>query len=219
MTMPHKSCPRCGQPAVLTMAQCQRCGFAYASTPSSAPIRTHGPAAMEMPDAQRHRQQHRRNAGPVVLLIAVGLGVLLLGAGLNVFRQAALRNAEFSYRGLPSGSPLNSAPAKSDAPPGKLSLFVESNSAEEMPTLTFRNLADGIMTLTLRDRYGHVYRAASRQSELATLQVPAGDYSVSLESDIPRIRPNWGDATFRRYKSYNALFVAGHSDTRVHLGE
>jgi hypothetical protein len=219
MTMPHKTCSRCGQPAVLTMAQCQRCGFAYASTLSSPPVRPPGSAATEIPAAQRQMQQRRRHAGPTVLLIAVGLGVLLLGAGLNVLRQAALRHAEFPSRGLPGGSPLNGAPAESAVPPGKLSLFVESNSAEEMPTLTFRNLADGVMTLTLRDRYGHVYRAASRQSELATLQVPAGDYSVSLESDVPRIRPNWGDATFRRYKSYNALFVAGHSDARVHLGE
>lgn len=219
MTMPHKNCPQCGQPAVLAMAQCRRCGFLFASAPPFAASRPTQSSSMEAPAAQRYAQQRRRRTGPPALLIALGLSVLLLGAGLTVLRNTATRRTAFPARGLSGGSALNSAPADAAPPPGKLSFFVESNGTEEMPVLTFRNLADGIMTLTLRDRYGHVYRASSQQMGLARLQVPAGDYSVSLESSTPRIRPNWGDATFRKFKSYDALFVAGHSDERVHLGD
>ncbi len=88
-----------------------------------------------------------------------------------------------------------------------------------MPVLTFRNMDDDTLTLTLRDSAGHVYKATSRLEQLATLQVPAGYYSLSIECDNPRIRPNWGDATFRKFKTYHADFVVGHRDERIHLGE
>ena len=201
------------------MAQCRRCGFLFASATPFAPGRPPHSSAVEAPAAVRYAQQRRRYAGPLALLVCLGLIVLLLGVGRTVLTNAGMRPPAFPARGLPEGSNLNGAPADAASPPGKLSFFVESNGQEEMPVLTFRNLADGIMTLTLRDRYGHVYRASSRQAELARLQVPAGDYSVSLENSNPLIHPNWGDATFRKFKAYNALFVVGHSDTRIHLGD
>ena len=34
---PHKICPQCGQPAVLTMAVCQRCGYPY-NAPMVVPV-------------------------------------------------------------------------------------------------------------------------------------------------------------------------------------
>jgi hypothetical protein len=218
MTMPHKTCPQCGQPAVLAMTQCRRCGFVYDTGASAAPPPFPPPSSPETPRVQTAAPR-RSSFGPLALLIVLGLSVLVLGVAARVWRRAALRRAVFSARGLPGGSAVNSAPADSASLPNKLSLFVESASSQEMPVLTFRNFAIGTMTLTLRDRYGHVYRASSTQKQEATLQVPAGDYSVSIDNDNPMIRPNWGDATFRKFKAYHADFVMRHTDRRIHLGD
>jgi rubredoxin len=220
MTMPHKICPHCGQPAVLAMTQCRRCGFVYGSDTPAAPAGSAAdPNAREIPRARQAAPQRKSSLGPLALLIVLGIGVFVVGAAYRVWRHAFLRHAAFSARGLPGGSAVNAAPADAASLPGKLSLFVESESTQEMPVLTFRNFAIGTMTLTLRDRYGHVYRASSADEQVATLQIPAGDYSVSIDSDNPRIRPNWGDATFRKFKAYHADFVVGHTDERVHLGD
>src|SRR5689334_15491083 len=37
MAQPHKTCPKCGQPAVLTMKQCGRCGHTYRTDFAAAP--------------------------------------------------------------------------------------------------------------------------------------------------------------------------------------
>ncbi len=210
MTMPHKICPRCGQPAVLAMTQCRRCGCVYTPGPPAASVSPAAPNSGEMPRAQRTARQ-RSSAAMLIVLV---LGLFLFGA---IVRSG--RHVDFAAGRMPGGSALNSGPADSASPPGSLSLFVESESRQEMPALTFRNLAIGTLTLTLRDRYGHVYRASSSQEELASLQVPAGDYSVSIENDNSLIRSNWGDASFRKFKSYHADFVIGHSNRRIHLGD
>ncbi len=172
-----------------------------------------------MPLALRQAQQRKSVARPLTLLLALGLGVLLLALVGNVVKQAVLEHTGFSTGSRRGGSPLAASPADSASSPGKLSLFVESESPQEMPILTFNCYADTTMSLTLRDRYGHVYRASSRLAESATMQVPPGEYSVSIDSDNPHIRPNWGDATFRKFKAYHADFIVGHSDERVHLGD
>ena len=218
MTMPHKTCPHCGQPAVAAMPQCRRCGFVYA--PPVGLISSPVAQAVETSHAHQTSRQGPRRAAPLLLLLALGLGVLLIGVAVREWKHAAAASqVVFSGEGLPGGPAVNASPADAASAPGKLSLFAESESKQEMPVLTFRNFADGALTLTLRDRYGHAYRAVSREAQEATLQVPAGEYSVSIDSDSPRIRPNWGDAAFRKFKSYHADFVAGHSDTRIHLGE
>ncbi len=219
MTMSHKTCPQCGQPAVLTMPQCQRCGFVYGPGTSAPSSSLPTPLSRERPRTQQAALQPRSILGPLLLFVALGLGVVVLGVGVRMARHAALRRTVSAARGLSGGSALNGAPADASAPPSKFSFFVESDSQQEMPKLTFRNMAIGTLTLTLRDRYGHMYRASSSQEEEATLQVPAGDYSVSIDNDSPLIRPNWGDATFRKFKSYHANFVVGHSNARIHLGE
>lgn len=218
MTMPHKTCPHCGQPAVAAMQQCRRCGYVYA--PPVGPFSPPAAQAVETPRAHQATRQVSRSAAPLLLLLALGLGVLLIGAAVREWKHtAAASQVAFSGEGLPGGPAVNAFPTDAASSPGKLSLFVESESKQERPVLTFRNFADGALTLTLRDRFGHAYRAVSREAQEATLQVPAGEYSVSIDSDSPRIRPNWGDAAFRKFKSYHADFVAGHSDTRIHLGE
>ena len=220
MTMPHKICPQCGQPAVPEILQCRRCGFLYAPVPpgpAGAGLRP--PGAQELPRAQQAALQRRDRFTPLVLLAALGLGVLLAGIGVRALRQAAVRSAAFTAGNLPAGPGLNASPAEAAGPPHRLSFFVESDSAQEMPILTFRNIANDTLTLTLRDRYGHVYRASSRSEQMATLQVPAGEYSVSVENDNPHVRPNWGDAAFRRFKSYHADFIEGPFDERIHLGD
>lgn len=219
MTMPHKICPQCGQPAVLAMTQCRRCGFVYVPIAPVASGASPTPRPMELPSAQRALQQSKKSANPLALLIFLVLGVLVFGIVVRVAIRSALRQAGFPVRRRPHGAPLNSAPADATSSPGKVSLFAESDSPQEMPVLTFRNRDASTLTLTLRDRFGHVYRASSRAGEVATLQVPAGDYSVSIDSDNPRILPNWGDAVFRKFKSYQASFQVGHSDTRIHLGD
>ena len=216
MTMPHKICPQCGQPAVPSMTRCRRCGGAFPSAGSAGPTAARTP---ETPRAHQATQQRQRRIGPLTLPAAVGLGALLLCGAAFVLNRTYLQSERFAAGVSAGGSPLNAAPADTAASPHKLSFFVETPSAEEMPTLTFRYMAAGTLTLTLRDRYGHVYRAFSREAEMAKLQVPAGDYSVSIDSDNPHIRPNWGDAAFRKFKSYDADFVVGHSDTRIHLGD
>ena len=220
MTAPHKICPQCGQPAVLEMTQCRRCGFAYAPLPPLAsgvsPYVPASPYRVEVPGAQRAAQQRKRSAAPLILFAALGIGLLLF---FGLARHAALLRAELSAGDRPGGSPLADPPADSASPPGKLSFFVESESRQEMPVLTFRNLADDTLTLTLRDRFGHVYRAFSFKGEQGTLQVPPGDYSVSVENNNPHVRPNWGDAAFRKFKAYHADFIEGHFDERIHLGE
>ena len=155
----------------------------------------------------------------MILLLALGLGIVVLSVGWRVARYAALQRAGSSAGDLSGHSPLAASPADSASPPGKLSFFVESESRQEMPVLTFVNIANDTLTLTLRDRYGHVYRASSYQGQEATLQVPPGDYSVSVENDNPHVRPNWGDASFRRFKAYHANFIEGHFDERIHLGD
>jgi len=150
------------------------------------------------------------------LLVILGLGVVVLGAVALSWRLNVLT------RGLSEGlggSGLNSAPIDAEAPPSKLSLFVESDSREEMPVLTWRNFTFSPMSITLRDRYGHVYRSSNEHGGVATLQVPAGDYSVSLDSSNPRIHPNWGDGTFRKFKAYRANIVLQHTHERIHLGD
>lgn len=219
MTMPHKICPQCGQPAVVAMTQCRRCGGAFSAVPPAGSADPTAPRPTEAPRAQQAALQRRRRIAPLMLSAALVLGALLLGGTAFVVNRALLQSGRFDADKSTGGSPLNAAPADTAASPHKLSFFVETPSAEEMPTLTFRYMAAGTLTLTLRDRYGHVYRALSREAELAKLQVPAGDYSVSIDSDNPHIRPNWGDAAFRKFKSYDADFVVGASDTRIHLGD
>ncbi len=213
MTMPHKICPQCGQPAVLEIAQCRRCGFVYAPMPAATPP-AFTPSAREMPRDRQAAQQRKNSALPLALMAIFIIGVVAVGSVVRVLTRAA-----FSGRGVPGGSGVNSSPADTASPPGKLSFFVESDGKQEMPVLTFRNMENDTMTLTLQDSYGHVFKASSRSEQLATVQVPAGYYSVSLQNDNPMVRPNWGDATFRKFKTYHADFVEGHFDARIHLGE
>lgn len=218
MTMPHKICPQCGQPAVLEMAQCRRCGFAYMQAPSVG--------SPYVPGTQRDRERPyapqqpptRRRSGARLLLAALGC-LLIVGALARVLMQGTRRHASAATGGLPFDSGLNIAPADADAPPGKFALFAESESRQETPSLTFRNWSGFTMTLTLRDQYGHVYRSSCAGDQTAEMQVPAGYYSVSLDCDNPHVRPNWGEATFRKFKTYRADFGVGVGGERLHLGE
>lgn len=209
--MPHKTCPHCGQPAVVSMPQCRRCGFVF----PSAPPASFGVEARERPHERIPQASGSRSIStwlPLMLVCGALLGIVAL-ARLRGVGQHALPTD-----GGHTGSALDFSPTDGAAPHGS-SLFVESNSAQEMPQLTVRNGSGSGLTLTLRDRYGHVYRAICTQFGTADMQVPSGYYSVSIESDNPHIRPNWGDATFRKFKAYEADFVVGHRDERVHLGE
>jgi hypothetical protein len=201
------------------MTQCRRCGLDYRSAvPTAPPHVLPAQGSRETPSAAQAASPRRTSAVPLVLLLVLGLGVCALGLVVRVARRAVLRHAVVDARRMSGGSGIASAPADAAAPSNP-SLFVESASQQEMPVLTFRNFAPGTMTLTLRDRYGHVYRASSSQEQESSLQVPAGDYSISVDSDDPHIRPNWGDATFRKFKAYSADFVMRHTERRVHLGD
>ena len=88
-----------------------------------------------------------------------------------------------------------------------------------MPTVNVTNGAVGTLTLTLRSPQGKVYTVQATAGEEAHLQVPAGTYTLSITSDMPAIRPNYGDATFQRFKQYDAVFVLGDVDAPIHIGD
>lgn len=211
---PYKTCPQCGQPAVVQMPQCRRCGYVFPPAPSAAPYgrpmsaaswrELAGPAPVAAPT----RGQRWSVLAALVLLGLVGL----VGAGAFVY---GLKH--------PGGRPVAGAalPAQSggmaDPTAGP---FVERPGRTEMPTLRVTNGEDeGTLFLVLQDANGRTWRTAARPGETSTLQVPPGDYRLRVSSDERWLHANDGDATFRRFKEYSATFVASVLPGRIHIGD
>lgn len=98
-------------------------------------------------------------------------------------------------------------------------LFVERDSAVEMPTIYITNIEQDMMRLVLEDPVGHRYEATSTSGQTATLHVPAGSYRVTVFSDNPAVQPNSGDAIFRKHKEYEASFAYSQTAEPLHLGD
>src|SRR2546429_4128798 len=86
MTQPPKTCPQCGQPAVLEMAQCRRCGFVYPPsapaapplTPQSHPLTPGYPSPAPAPRILERPAQQRQASQRALLLALALLGCLAL---------------------------------------------------------------------------------------------------------------------------------------------
>jgi hypothetical protein len=142
------------------------------------------------------------------------LVIALVGAGL--YHAAVPVSTEPAAKPEPRpGLPLLSQPDAS----GGSGFFVEKPGQREMPVLYITNLERDTMTLILRSREGHVYQAISSNGNRVSLQVPAGDYAVQVFSSSPYVQPNYGDATFHRYKEYEANFVDTNDAEPLHLGD
>lgn len=228
MTQPYKTCPQCGQPAVLEMPQCRRCGFFY---PPLAPV----PGAGGSPMAPGYPPTYpgppavsERRSGPSRALA----GCLTVTALLLCFvvAVALLRPHNRHSRRRMGGLIMTTQPAQPARGPdltgqaGQSSgngggLFQETDSAQEMPTISVVNVESDHMTLVLTDVQGHDYKAISSGGVPQTLQVPPGDYRVVVYSDDPGIQANQGDAVFRKHKRYDAQFYHDSVAEPIHLGD
>lgn len=107
--------------------------------------------------------------------------------------------------------PVTSAPA-----PG---LFQELPSADPVPSVTVTTDENDVVTVLLLDSVGRSYYAVCSPGVPATIQIPAGQYSVQVSSNDPDVLPNTGDALFRPYRKYSARFYHGIGRDPIHLGE
>jgi hypothetical protein len=96
-------------------------------------------------------------------------------------------------------------------------LFHERPSSQEQPVLTVGNGAFVTLTLVLRGGDGKEYSVSVPPFKTGTLQVPPGGYSLIVSGT--GVDSNTGDATFRRYKSYEATFVLDVYADPIHLGD
>lgn len=235
MNQPHKVCPQCGQPAVLEMPQCRRCGYSY-------PVLS-VPSPFSQPAMTKEPSHKRRALTGVLCVMALLVGVLAVGIrSLSVLfsaestssdlvsspRKRIMRNGppligtQGSSSSLPTGSALTDRQSSQPTSVPDVTsdgMFKERPSQSEMPTIRVTNLDRDTMIFILRDASGHIYRTQSTNGHTATLQVPPGDYTVEVTDDDPMIRPNHGDATFRRYKEYEATFDASLFAPPFHLGD
>lgn len=68
MSVPHKVCPACGQPAVISMQQCQRCGHVYRTAPAPSPPQ---PTVYSMPTQTKRRIPWAFAVPPIIILLAL----------------------------------------------------------------------------------------------------------------------------------------------------
>jgi hypothetical protein len=119
--------------------------------------------------------------------------------------------------------PHKSSPNGLNAPSSGTSdgagLFQETESARETPSVTVTDIESDTMTLVLTDASGHSYVVRSSEGVPATIQVPAGDYTLNISSSDPMVQTNTGDAVFRKHKQYSAVFHHDTDSGPVHLGD
>ena len=199
---------------------CRRCGAAFsvvATRPTALP-QTPRPTEVSRfaPPAPLRK---KRDATGIIL----GIGAILLIAIVTFGVRAIHRASDFhsdmtvgrSFPGLPS-VPQNGRPGGSDLTG---SMFMERPGNSEMPTVFVENMAMGTLHLELRDKNGRVYQVSCNVNQRVPLQVPAGNYLVHVSSNVPNIIATDGDATFRRFKEYDAPFSIGPPSGPMHLGD
>lgn len=210
--MDHKVCPHCGQPAVLQMDRCRRCGYVY-PTPGVEPTVTFTRplSAASIRELERARGPAPRSAAPW-LLAALALAACAAAVLVIPHLRAPVPAAPLAAG---AGRSLPSAPFR-DPTAG---LFVERKSRFEMPVLTISNADSDGMHLFLKDSTGKVLHLSIDSMATRSTPVPAGRYDVAISSDNPAIRPNYGDAVFRSFKEYSATFVQSPFNNPIHLGD
>jgi hypothetical protein len=136
---------------------------------------------------------------------------------------SAVRASDRSSSGLQAparAEPLNGNGLQTPAmAAGGSGLFQEADSAREMPEITVTNVETDTMTLAFIDFNGHRYTVSSSNSQLATIQLPPGDYQLEISSSDPGVQTNTGDAVFRKHKQYTATFRHDTDAGPVHLGD
>ena len=211
---PYKVCARCGQPAVIQMVTCGRCGLPFPHAQLSSPLAGEMAPGLSAASQRELGQTHaaarprRTNTLPLVVLLAL-LVLFALAASRLVRGVDAMAGPAFTgAAGLPGaiGDPTSG-------------VFQERPSASEMPTVILDNGAGGTLTLILRSPEGNEYQVQSRVNEERRIQVPAGHYTLSISCDVPTVQPNYGDATFKQYKEYEAFFVLDDYAPPIHLGD
>ena len=205
----HKVCPNCGQPAILQMPICRRCGFQF-------------PVPAEQFERNRVPPAQRRSASGMAVFIAVALLILLvLLGGAIVRRRNRLHNGGIGDFASGVGVPRGGAPAGNVESPPDLTggLFKERPGKAEQPTIYVENMETGTLFMELRDTQGRVYRSQCRAGQRVPMQVPAGNYGVHVSSDVPGIIASDGDAVFRTFKEYDAAFTFGMPGEPLHLGD
>jgi hypothetical protein len=219
MTQPYKVCPRCGQPAVLQMPQCRRCGLPYPAQPAAAPPPTYGAplsaaSQRELARAPQRslRQQHSNRFAFLLIAALTAVGVYLAMAGIR-------RPHDDVTAGAAPPQPGPSLFSASGQPGVGSGLFQERASTEETPTIHVYNEEEGTLILTLTDGSGRRYETRATPNQPGVVRVPAGHYAVEVASDLPGIDTNYGDADFRRFNAYDAAFVFASDAERIHLGD
>jgi len=110
-------------------------------------------------------------------------------------------------------------PARADGT-GGAGLFTQRSSKVEQPTIKVSHrLFDVTLTLELTDIYTGRTFVARTSGPPTSITVPPGDYRVYVYGDDPTVRPNTGDATFRRHTEYEAVFTSSPFAGRIHLGD
>jgi hypothetical protein len=206
---PHKLCPNCGQPAVLEMDRCRRCGFVYTAASVEPTMTFTRPlSAASRRELERAHKPARRTIAPFVL---AALALLAVSCAAYVIRAARLNAAPLTARAaLPAAAPLRDPMA---------GMFLEREGQTEQPTITISNSDTDAMSLLLKDASGRVTLLQVPAMSTASKQVPAGRYDIAVTSENPAIRPNYGDAEFRRRKEYSATFVQSADYGPIHLGD
>lgn len=207
---PHKVCPHCGQPAVLDMVRCRRCGYNYSAVGVQPTMTFARPlSAASEREMNRVWPPKRRSHAPLIMAVPA---LLAIGGIAWVIRSVRPVIAPIAARaGRPSPVPPIRDPMAG--------MFVARDGRAEMPTLTVTNDDTDAMNLLLKDEAGRVSLLPVPALSTASKQVPAGRYDIAVTSDNPAIRPNYGDAVFRRYKDYSTTFVQSPDYGPVHLGD
>jgi hypothetical protein len=159
-------------------------------------------------------------------LVAILIILCLLGLGTAmVFHRIMSTNPMGGLANAMGGMPPSFPPLASSSgqqpafrdPTG--GMFQERAGQNEMPTIFVLNTEEGILTLVLRDQAGRSYQAVSPAGQRTELKVPPGHYTVAVSSNVPGIQSNYGDATFRPFKEYDATFGYVSEAAPIHLGD
>ena len=227
---PYKRCDSCGQPAVLSMVRCGRCGKPFT-------VVSGGSSSVGQPPTQQilnHPAGYPYSAlrKPLSLWRILLIGALMM-LSLAVVLGGMRRNRRHRFP-QPAGLMFNlTAPAAQPgsepspsalqqpgtAPPVAGGLFQETNSAEETPVVTIYNVETDSLFMDLVDESGHSFHLASVRGMPGTVRLPSGDYRLRITSSDPRIGATEGTAIFRKHKQYSAVFHHDLPNGPVQIGD
>lgn len=209
-TVNYKTCPHCGQPMVLSMPRCMRCGYVF---PVAAPH--YDPAILA-------RDRGRPVWAPWIIAGVLFVPFLFAALLVPVFMQANNPAREAStdrYRSESgdrggSGSFISAAPREGGSP------FTERPSARERPTIFVSNAEGDAIYLELIDADGGTTTIGARGGgQVASSPVDPGEYRVRVYTNNPNVQENTGVAVFRKFREYECVFAYTDSSDPLQLGD